>query len=184
MQRNVRDLRGFAIGAIDGTVGTVNDCCFNDDDWTIRYLVVDTGRWLSGRKVLISTVAVGHAGWMARRLPVALTRAQVAHGPGSDGQDLKGHESLVTAKGCHLRSGNAIIGCQIEATDGEIGHVEDLLINDRTWAIRYLVVNASSWWSGHRVLVASERITNVSWTEGRVVVDVTRAGGQGPALAH
>ena len=84
MLRNVKNLRGYVIRAIDGTVGKVDDFYFDDEDWGIRYLVVDTGSWLSGRKVLISPVTVGHAGWMARRLPVALTRAQVEHSPDID----------------------------------------------------------------------------------------------------
>ena len=84
MLRNIKDLRGYVIRAIDGTIGKVDDFYFDDEDWGIRYLVVNTGNWLSGRKVLISPVTVGHAGWMARRLPVALTRAQVEHSPDID----------------------------------------------------------------------------------------------------
>ena len=81
MLRNVKDLRGYALRATDGVIGTVEDFYFDDEDWGIRYLVVNTGSWLSDRKVLISPIAVGHAGWMARRLPVALTRAQVEGSP-------------------------------------------------------------------------------------------------------
>jgi hypothetical protein len=69
MLRNIKDLRGYAIRAIDGVIGKVDDFYFGDDTWAIRYLVVDTGRWLSGRKVLISPIALGHAGWMGRQLP-------------------------------------------------------------------------------------------------------------------
>src|SRR5687767_2340606 len=54
MLRNIKDLRGYVIRAIDGTIGKVDDFYFDDEDWGIRYLVVDTGSWLSGRKVLIS----------------------------------------------------------------------------------------------------------------------------------
>ena len=66
MLRNVKDLRGYAIRATDGVIGKVDDFYFDDEDWGIRYLVVDTGSWLSGRKVLISPIALGHAGWMAQ----------------------------------------------------------------------------------------------------------------------
>ena len=51
-----------------GLIGEVDDLYFDDEDWAIRYLVVDTGGWLSGRKVLISPVAIGHPDWMARLL--------------------------------------------------------------------------------------------------------------------
>ena len=60
-----------------------------------------------------------------------------------------------------------------DTTDGEIGHLEDLLIDDHTWAIRYLIVNTSNWWGGHRVLRAG-LITDVSWSEAKVSVDLTR----------
>ena len=84
MFRSIKDLRGFALRATDGVIGKVDDFYFDDDDWGIRYLVVETGTWLLGRKVLISPMSVGHAGWMARQLPVALTRTQVELSPDID----------------------------------------------------------------------------------------------------
>ena len=60
MLRNVKDLQGYAIRATDGVIGKVEDMYFDDEAWAIRYLVVDAGNWLSGRKVLISPVAIGH----------------------------------------------------------------------------------------------------------------------------
>jgi hypothetical protein len=84
MLRNVKDLRGYALRATDGVIGKVDDFYFDDEDWGIRYLVVETGTWLSGRKVLISPMSLGHAGWMGRQLPVALTRRQVERSPDID----------------------------------------------------------------------------------------------------
>ena len=58
MLRNVRNLLGFGIRATDGVIGTVDDVYFDDQDWTIRYFVVNTGSWLTGsRKVLVSAHA-------------------------------------------------------------------------------------------------------------------------------
>ena len=48
MLRSMKDLEGYAIDAIDGTIGHVKDFYFDDEAWVIRYLVVDTGAWLSG----------------------------------------------------------------------------------------------------------------------------------------
>src|SRR5437870_7635588 len=84
MMRNVKDLRGYAIRATDGVIGTVDDFYFDDEDWGIRYLVVDTGTWLSGRKVLISPMAIGSPDWMIQQLPVSLTKAQVKRSPDID----------------------------------------------------------------------------------------------------
>ena len=84
MLRNVKDLRGYAIRATDGVIGRVDDFYFDDEGWAIRYLVVDTGSWLSGRKVLISPIAVGSPDWTTQVLPVSLTRTQVEHSPDID----------------------------------------------------------------------------------------------------
>lgn len=62
--RTVKDLRGYAINASDGDIGRVDDLYFDDEAWVIRYVVVDTGTWLPGRRVLISAIAIGHPDWM------------------------------------------------------------------------------------------------------------------------
>jgi len=74
----------------------------------------------------------------------------------------------------HLRSCSAVIQYHIDATDGEIGHVAGFLIDEQTWAIRYLVVDTSNWWMGHKVLIAPEWITGVHWSDKTVSVDLSR----------
>jgi hypothetical protein len=100
-------------------------------------------------------------------------------------EDLKAHASHATPPrdDCHLRSSNAVIGHHIKATDGDIGHLEDLLVDDHTWAIRHLIVN-TSWWGRQRVLIAPHSIKDVSWSEAKVSVDLTRqAVRDAPAYA-
>lgn len=75
----------------------------------------------------------------------------------------------------HLRSSGAVIGYHIEATDGDIGHVEDFLVDDATWAIRYMIVDTRNWWPGKKVLVSPEWIERVDWSDAKVHVGVTRA---------
>jgi len=67
-----------------------------------------------------------------------------------------------------------VTGYHIEAGDGEIGHVDDLVIDDETWEIRYLIVNTSNWWAGKKVLLSPLWIERVSWSERKVVIDLTR----------
>jgi hypothetical protein len=74
----------------------------------------------------------------------------------------------------HLRSCNAVMKYHIRATDGDIGHVHSLLVDDETWAIRYLIVATSNWWLGHHVLIAPQWIDDVSWFDCKVSVDLTR----------
>ena len=74
----------------------------------------------------------------------------------------------------HLRSCNAVVGYHIHATDGEIGHVSGFLVDDETWAIRYLVVDTSNWWVGHKVLIAPPWIKGVNWSDEIVSLDLSR----------
>lgn len=74
----------------------------------------------------------------------------------------------------HLLSTTDVSGHSIEAQDGEIGHVDDFIIDDETWAIRYLVVDTRNWWPGKRVLLSPQWIERVSWAESRVFVSLTR----------
>jgi hypothetical protein len=74
----------------------------------------------------------------------------------------------------HLRCTDEVTGYHIEAADGEIGHVKDFIVDDETWAIRYLEVDTRNWWPGKKVLVSPQWISRVSWAESKVVVDLTR----------
>lgn len=65
-------------------------------------------------------------------------------------------------------------GYHIHARDGEIGHVEDFLVDERTWAIRYMIVGTSNWWGGRHVLIAPQWIDDVRWSDATVCVDLTR----------
>ena len=76
MLNNANHLKGLAIQATDGEIGTVDQLYFDDESWAIRYLTVKTGGWLGGRRVLISPIAVAHSDWPAKRLYVALTKSK------------------------------------------------------------------------------------------------------------
>jgi hypothetical protein len=81
MLTNTTHLKGFAIRATDGELGTVDQLYFDDETWGIRYLTVNTGGWLGGRQVLISPISVINTDWPAKRLDVALTKQQVEKSP-------------------------------------------------------------------------------------------------------
>jgi uncharacterized protein YrrD len=74
----------------------------------------------------------------------------------------------------HLRSTQDVSDHHIQATDGEIGHVEDFIIDDEAWAIRYLIINTRNWWPGKKVLVSPQWIERVSWDESKVFVNLSR----------
>ena len=229
MLRSMKNLEDYAIRATDGIIGHVKDFYFDDEAWVIRYLVVETGTWLSSRKVLISPISIGHPDWTERVLPVSITKEQVKNSPDIDTQKpvsrqhemqylgyygypyywggtglwgdgidpsmiMTGYagfpstlhpseEEMAYARAeaarhrnddPHLRSCKAVMGYHIQATDGDIGHVEGLLIDEETWAIRYVIVNTGNWWLGHQVLIAPQWIQDVSWSDATVSVNLTR----------
>jgi len=81
----------------------------------------------------------------------------------------------ISAADVHLRSSRKVIGYDIEATDDSIGHVEDFIFDDKSWAIRYLVIDTRNWWPGGRkVLVAKHWIESIDWATSTVRMTLTR----------
>jgi hypothetical protein len=74
----------------------------------------------------------------------------------------------------HLRIAETVTGYSVHAKDGEIGHVDGFLMDDHTWAIRYLEIATRNWWPGKKVLVPPSWVENVSWLDSEVSVALTR----------
>lgn len=250
MLRSVNDLSGFHLVATDGEIGHVEEFYFDDERWALRYVVVNSGNWLSGRQTLISPFSVTQVDWEKRLLHVALTKSEVEHSPDIDTHQpvsrqmeakyadyygypyywdspfLWGAEELpasaalaarptaaaatttfaaaspammgpavtgvsVTgrlntngtaapapdvAADVHLRSTREVSAYSIAATDGEIGHVEDFIVEEDSWAIRYLVVDTHKWWAGQKVMIAPKWIASIDWAQASVHVTLTREG--------
>jgi uncharacterized protein YrrD len=84
MQRNIYSILGFSLHASDGAIGKVKEFYFDDQSWMIRYLIVETGNWLSNRKVLISPEAVLKTYREDGSFPVNLTQNQIRNSPDID----------------------------------------------------------------------------------------------------
>jgi PRC-barrel domain protein len=217
MLKTITHLKGFAIRAADGNLGTAEDLYFDDESWTVRYLTVDTGGWLGGRRVLISPYSITGMNWEAREVAVSLTKKQVADSPDIDTHQpvSRQHEAaylgyygypmywggpyqwgpeyypivtpaIVTPeevtnrakkelKDSHLRSTRAVSGYDIQAIDGDIGHVSGFVLDDRTWSIRYIEVATRNWFPGKKVLFSPAWIQRVSWISSKVYVALPRA---------
>ncbi len=227
MTTSVRQVQGCAIHASDGDIGRVDEFYFDDDTWTIRYLVVQTGSWLLDRRVLISPLSVRDADWQARRVIVSLTRDQIRNSPDIDTARpvSRQHEielykyyrweyqywmgpqawGLGTIPGepwpipfperppdeaekearptpvqendsqdTHLRSTKEVIGYHVHALDGEIGHIQDFLFEERAWHIDHMVVDTSDWWFGRKVIISPTFVQEVQWPERQVMVNLKR----------
>jgi hypothetical protein len=214
MLHSVDKLKGFTIEAADGAIGEVRSFFFDSQDWTIRYLVVDTGKWLPGRKVLIPPSALGTLDRRNRILHVHLTKEQVRNSPDLDTDkpvsrewetELYRHYGWTPYWGTGygmggippagypqtpanrqtavleaerpettLRSTREVKGYRIRTTDDGIGAVEDFIIDDENWVIRYLVVDTGHWLPGRKVLIPPAWVTDIRWEERNVWVDVPR----------
>jgi hypothetical protein len=89
-------------------------------------------------------------------------------------EELKKASQHAKAWDPHLRSTSGVSGHHIQALDGEVGHVADFIIDDETWAIRYLIVDTHNWWPGKKVLVSPQWIERVSWGKRKVFVNLDR----------
>ena len=74
----------------------------------------------------------------------------------------------------HLRSLGEVKGYHIHALDGDIGHLDDFLVNDETWTLEFVVVDTKNWGAGKHVLVPSAEIKEVDWANRYVRIDQTR----------
>ena len=216
-----RKVTGAAVRATDGDIGTLEDFYFEESRWTIRYLLVDTGKWLSGKRVLISPMSV-RGDWGRTGFRLNLSKDQVWNSPEFDDRQPLSREdetrilgyygypaywgaaniwgsydnpaALVTApplsdrpdttasidpEARELRSVKRSTGYHIHASDGEIGHVDDFLIGQESWRIRYLLVDTSNWIGGRSVIVSAEELDGVDRVHGRLYVAASR-----DAIAH
>jgi uncharacterized protein YrrD len=227
MNRSVVGLEGCRVHAKDGDIGKVDECYFDDDTWTIRYLVVQTGSWLSDRRVLISPIFAREADWQNRRIAVPLTRDEVRNSPDIDtakpisrqheiqlnnyygwqsyywmGPEIWGAGTIpyelwmgwppatlpkqvkeeqnpapiphIDIHETHLRSAKEVIGYNLKAKDGEIGHVQDFLFDDESWRIQYIVADTSNWWFSKKVIISPSSVKNVDWADRLVHVGLSR----------
>ena len=74
----------------------------------------------------------------------------------------------------HLRSAKEVRGYHIQGSDEAIGHVEDFIVDDETWQVRFLVADTSNWWFGKKVLLAPRWASAVSWEQRMVHIDMSR----------
>ena len=209
----------YKIEASNGHIGHLRDVYIDDEFWIIRYLVVDTGKWLPGRNVLLSPFSILEVDMMNKTISLNITKEQVENSPeimeakpvsrqkeielveyygwpsywaGAIG-DLSGAFAIPpttlvqeeakqvageTKNDPHLRSCKEITNYIIQAIDGELGHVDDFIVDDQAWIIRYLIIDTRKWLhllpGGTKVLVAQQWIDKVDWADSKLYVDLTR----------
>lgn len=102
------------------------------------------------------------------------SRPALGADPEQQPADARAGSALNQNEDAHLRSCREVVGYHVHASDGDLGHVDGLIVDDETWAIRYLIVDTSNWWLGHRVLIAPRWTQEVRWSDSKVVLSMTR----------
>ena len=197
-----KQIRKCTIEGTDGTVGTIKDLLFDDKKWKVRYLDIDTGRWLSDRRVVLSPEVIRATDYAGGRLTAPLTREQVENSPSLQSHlpVSRQHEMELaryyawgaywanaewTREGGaeegdpHLRSSQSVSSYRVQAMDGEIGHVDDFVVDDEAfedgpWEIRYLVIDTRNWLRGKRVLVPPLWAESIDWGSKHIQVGLSR----------
>ena len=206
MPHSLGSVTGAQIAATDGSLGSVSDFFFDDQTWTVRYLVVAIKKWFSRRDVLIATTAVCNPDWGKRRFSVHLTREQVRHSPDVDTEKpvTRQQEIAMTqyfgwptywsgfptgeyaaemeyptngADDPHLRSVWDVAGYEVWAGDRDMGRVEDYLLDEASWHIGSLIVAKAEWVTGESHLVSTRSVVSVDWANRRIDAVATRAAG-------
>lgn len=214
MLNNITKLYGHSLAGSDGDIGHVKDFYFDDQSWAIRYIVADTGNWLTGRQVLLSPHAFVRLEPEAKALRFNLTRGQIESSPSIDshrpvsrqyeeeyyryygwpsywegggmwgaaayplvtppvGRDNQRHHGHNQRDDVHLRSAKSVTGHRIQALDGEVGSVSGFMVDDKSWVIRDLCVEAGPWYSGKEVFISPDQVGCISYEESKVVVNLT-----------
>jgi len=190
---------GYRLAGLDGEIGSVRDFYFDDRSWVIRYLIADTGNWLTGIHISIARASLIEINGGERHISVDMTREQIERSPvlssqapvseqleavsfGIYGSPEMGPDKPVRGPAVrgmrrdpHLRSTHHVRGYHVQAVDGDIGVVSDFIIDDATWAIRYLVIDTQNWLEGRHVLISPQWIERVSWIKSSVLVSLSRA---------
>ena len=198
MLRSTRDLHSYKIHATDGEAGHLSQFYFDDQTWDTRYIVVNIGKWLHGKEVLISPTTITKVDDFGKTIHTTLTTEQVqnsasicAHKPvalqhpadfsiyfgwppyyGPRSSNIA--VDSASENDPHLRSTEVVGGYHIMAVDSEVGHIEDFIVDDQKWKIQYAVADTKNWWPGKKVLLATDWIFWVSWAESNAYVNVLR----------
>jgi hypothetical protein len=174
-------LFGWPLHASNGEIGRLKDCFFDDHHWSVRYFVVRPGGRVGFSGVLILPNSVNTPDWTSRRLYVRLSSEQVRSSPHYWTSEplawLETHASSSSSsresldhQESRMRSMLEILGYHLHARDGHLGHVDDLLVNDRNWHIRYLQITTAR---GRRTVLIPSDYVRVDGFDSTILVDVS-----------
>lgn len=166
---------GYATVGRDGEIGRVTDLLFDDTTWRLCWIVVNTRHGLGRREVVLPVSVLGWPDPIRRQLAVDLTTRQIEDSPGAGEHPPVSQCPPLPRQGdSHLRSVEAVVGHRVHLLDGVVGHVEELLMDDGGWLIRYIRVDTCKWRPGDRVLLVPRSVREIDWAGKLVRFDCSR----------
>lgn len=200
---NLHNLERFSLAARDGEIGSIESIYFDDQEWLIRYFVVKTGGWLTGRKVLVVPGMISDVDEKEETINVDLTRKEIENAPPVETEqpvsryyeeeffhhyrlspywsDIPPMAPVEQPKGKpespanpHLRSGEEVRNYRIQADDGDIGHIDDFILESPDWTIRYLEVDTHNWLPSKHVLISPTWLDAIDWASRKVSTNLQR----------
>lgn len=208
---SISKISDYKFIATDGEIGKIKEFLFDDEFWTIRYLVVSTGSLLNKRNVHISPYFISYINHGLEEIYVDLTQEQIRNSPEVDTEktlsrqdeekyyryygapeywggpyawgtsakidrnreDWKTYKPGKSSWEPKLRSSKDVSGHKIQATNESIGDVDDFIIDDENWTIRYFLVDTGTWLNDRLVLISPQWIERIGWDENKVFVKVS-----------
>lgn len=225
MLQNIKELYGIKLAALNGDAGHAKDFYFDDKTWVIRYLVADTGSWLTGRLVLLSPHAFAAMDLSTKTLHLRVHREQIENCPSIESHkpvsrqyeveyynyygwpaywngdaiwglggfpvvlppskdQMEAHLKHHHRDDKHLQSTRAVTGYGIQALDGPLGRVSGFMVDDQSWGIHALAVDAGHWYAGKEILVPTNQVDRISYEDSKVFVNLSKADLQRTADHH
>lgn len=212
---SIKDLFDYKLMTADGEAGEIKDALYDERDWVLRYVVVETGGWLSGRELLIPPSVLGAPDSARREFPVSMTRDQLSNSPPREaGEDITrrheedlyryyGWEPYWVPEGAmgplpgtvmvespeeaaetqtavleerhaepRLRSIKDTLGFKVHGVDEDLGKVDNFLMDDETWDVRYVVLNTGGLFKSRRVPISVRWINNLDWENHALHLDL------------
>jgi uncharacterized protein YrrD len=191
---------GSAVEGSDAALGSVQDLYYDGESWQVKHVVVDIGGWLENHRVLLLPSMIQHRDWVERRLGSPLTRRQLQDALPADPQpSLPASKDPIPSvdfaaadtwrqfpvcesdleKEVNLHSSRRTVGFRVEAYDGEVGTVKDVIVDDQSWnqdvwMLRYLVVDARTWLADRFVLISPAWADSLFWDTNKIRVSTSR----------
>lgn len=174
MLRSLYVMLDYHLNATDGVQGIVQDFLFDDETWVVHYLVAETATPAGKRDVLILPFVLGQPDWEKKRLPIQLTCEQIRTSPPleADMPISRQRETGLKQPGSHLRSLREVLGYAVHGIDGEIGTIEDFVIEDMLWGVHFVAMSLKN--STRSILLPPESFRSISWRGKAAWVNLKR----------